>query len=257
MLQCPTFRLPFHTSYAPSYGSGRRDTRTDCLPSRVTTMAANDCLLCGDYHRDEEASGIARFCGRDILSRAMLYQTTDYFLIPAPGSFTPGYLILAPTRHLLNFAQLDHFLLLEAHRLISGVRQVARRRGLQTIVAFEHGGWGVHRQGAGCVEHAHLHLVPSPNPLGLRQALKSHYPERVARDVAGLAEIVADLPYVFLDIGPTAFVYETPMIPSQYVRQLLAAQWGLPEQWDWRRYPFPKVVRQTIELFGTLEVELT
>ena len=72
--------------------------------------------------------------------------------------YSSGHFMVAPTRHLGEFAELDDAEIVEIHRLTAeglvALRSVYRPEGFNL-------GWNLGRiAGAGVVDHVHLHAVP-------------------------------------------------------------------------------------------------
>jgi ATP adenylyltransferase len=72
--------------------------------------------------------------------------------------YSSGHLMVAPTRHTGDFAELEEAEALEIHRLAGqGVGALAQAYGPQGYNL----GWNLGRiAGAGVVDHVHLHVVP-------------------------------------------------------------------------------------------------
>jgi ATP adenylyltransferase len=72
--------------------------------------------------------------------------------------YSPGHLLVAPTRHLGEFDALDDGEALEVHRLAAaGIDALTREYGPQGFNL----GWNLGRvAGAGIADHVHLHVVP-------------------------------------------------------------------------------------------------
>ena len=72
--------------------------------------------------------------------------------------YASGHFMIAPTRHVGDFGELDEAEVLEVHRLASA--GIGALRELYSPQAFNLG-WNLGRAaGAGVVDHVHLHVVP-------------------------------------------------------------------------------------------------
>ncbi len=194
--------------------------------------------------------------GHDVLSRSLLYKDGGMYLTPAPGTLTPGYLIVAPVRHESAIAALREEELCSLARIVDLIREVGRERGLADYVAFEHGMLSPMRRGATCVAHAHLHLCPSPSPGELHSYLQKWYAEESLKHWVDLPAIreQSDAAYLLLqyeDCGTDAPLrtYRVGTVTSQLLRQRLARQWGVGNAWDWRAYPHSANFLSTLDIF--------
>jgi diadenosine tetraphosphate (Ap4A) HIT family hydrolase len=208
-----------------------------------------DCYICGDLYSIPDISGIARLYGSDILEQSILWQNDDLALIPAPGNITPGYLILTTTNHISRFANASIQQLLAAKAILQCIRSIGNDLGMANYVLFEHGGVSINSRGAACIDHAHWHLAPCPEPSLLRMRLKSRFKESSHNDLLDIVSLRDVPPYILLVTEEGIFSYITPEIESQYLRKHLALQWRIPEQWNWRLYPLKSNYLQTLHLF--------
>jgi len=94
----------------------------------------------------------------DDVERLVVYRGRRAFVLLNRYPYTTGHLMVAPTRHLAGFGDLDDAEALEIHRL------AARGMDVLASTVAPHGfnlGWNIGRvAGAGVVDHVHLHVVP-------------------------------------------------------------------------------------------------
>jgi ATP adenylyltransferase len=151
------------------------------------------------------------------------------------GALVEGHLLVIPRRHVLNLQQLDDFEKQSLPRFLGSVKALLTRH-YGPICSFEH---GPVRPGspAGCsIDHAHLHLLPWRG--SLVNAAESSYPSFSWRRTSDLSEALAFhsvCPYLFVqdDDGRASLAID-PKIPSQALRQTIAAAPGRREEWDWK-----------------------
>ena len=124
-------------------------TRPLWAPWRLEYVGSADeqegCIFCIAYEGNDE-EGLVVHRGR----RA--------FVLLNKSPYASGHLLIAPTRHVGDFAELDDDETLEIHRLGSqGMGALAEVYGPQGYNL----GWNLGRiAGAGITDHVHLHLVP-------------------------------------------------------------------------------------------------
>ena len=84
-------------------------------------------------------------------------------------------------------------------------------------------------------DHAHLHAFPVS--VDVRAFLAPRFTEHPVASLADLRGLEAGSGgYLYLRQGGAGFHYPCDVIPSQYIRQIIAAQLGVPERWNWRSY---------------------
>lgn len=214
------------------------------------------CYLCADVARETDSSGIAIKYGADALDDSFLFESESLFVIPAPGTLVVGYLIVAPRWHVRSFAQLSVDELLTAERILRSAERHAETRGLQKYVFFEHGSASSYRVGAACIDHAHLHACPSPEPSEVRIILAT-FGLGLGEEIDGLgnlARVSSGSPYLLVGCAGTWFYYAvSDHLPSQLIRRVIARQIGEPDNWNWRVCPLPERFEQTRRLFKDCE----
>jgi ATP adenylyltransferase len=103
------------------------------------------CLFCTVVKADDE-SGL------------IVHRGQDAFAVLNKFPYASGHLMVAPYRHVGDFAELGDREVLEIHRLagqgMGALHQLYSPQGFNV-------GWNLGRiAGAGVVDHVHLHLVP-------------------------------------------------------------------------------------------------
>ena len=198
---------------------------------------ADLCPMCGDRLRNPNTSGIMRLYGADALPSAILWESEDLYLTPGPGTLMPGYLIVATRRHYMNFAEVPDTALGDLSGLVRAVSEIGATNALAPYLMFEHGSGKGPAKGASCVDHAHMHLAPCRDPDLIQKELEARFAGRALLGVADIRLLNGGEPYVFLHYDGRSYAYETPDIPCQFVRRLLAIEVGMPEQWNWFEHP--------------------
>ena len=163
-----------------------------------------------------------------------ILESRNFVVVPTLGHFIPGWLLVIPREHHLCLGALDDELMSE----LTAVKRKSEDllRGIYgAVIKFEHGPCLSVTVGT-CVAHAHLHIVPTKEDL--RSELASFFR---GREIHGLHELSFlfehKCPYIlYEDDAGSAAVYETPLIPSQFMRMLLARKIGALAKYDWRDY---------------------
>ncbi|MFX0196174.1 MAG: hypothetical protein ACFFCW_08630 [Candidatus Hodarchaeota archaeon] len=180
------------------------------------------------------------------LHDAPLLSSDNFLVVPALGQFVSGYLLIVTRDHVLNTGLLSEHLYDELESLKNEVAATLTQ-AFKPPIFFEHGPASRTLTGGCCIDHAHIHALPAP--VDLSACLSKHFPCRPISSFAELQDVaMARIPYLYIETGPEErYVFKVGVIPRQYLRQVVCAELGLPQLWDWRRYPFHDRIRQTVD----------
>ena len=161
------------------------------------------------------------------------------------GAFVRGYILIVPAAHAFNTRSLEPAAREDLAQFTTAVL-AALESQVGEVTVFEHGScFDDHTRRSACTEHAHLHLVPGQFNLD---------PELPIAEVHdSFADFLAvgpgdGSPYLMLrNPGGAVRVYPDPGI-SQYVRRLIAAALGEPDDWDYAVFPRMANVKATTEM---------
>jgi len=188
----------------------------------------DDCQYC-----DEFEHGFLEVRGQNWGNR-ILFESENFLVFPALGPIVEGHLLLASKRHYIGMGEVPAKLYRELETVQEKVRKVLTEN-YEAPLFFEHGPTSRSRKGGCCLEHAHLHAIP------LRISIFEEIARNFSgRNINGLNELkkqfIKGVPYLFLEEGKKKrYLFEIPgIIPSQYLRQIIAQKIGKPERWDWR-----------------------
>lgn len=212
---------------------------------RIDLNLNNDCRLCQIIYAE----------GAEVnLHDAPLLSTDNFLVVPALGQFVNGYLMIIARDHVLNNGLLSEDLYPELENVKNEVAAVLTQ-AFGPPIFFEHGPASRTHTAGCCIDHAHIHAVPVP--VNLPAYLAKHFPYRSICSLAELKDAaIARKPYLFVETTPKErYVFQVGIIPRQYLRQVICALLGMPELWDWRRYPFHDRISETVHRIAGLRVE--
>ncbi|MEU6215021.1 MULTISPECIES: hypothetical protein [Streptomyces] len=180
-------------------------------------------------------------------SRIITETDNGWVLLPTIGCLTPGYSLYMPREHLDAAADVTPDDLPKVAAGMESMRALIQKQYGPTIVA-EHGPRDC-ELGASCCSHAHLHLIPVPDP----DAILAVY-EKVGGPGQRLSSLL-DLPaaaqtsYLYLSPRPGEHCYwpADGRFARQFVRRVVADQLDIGEQYDWRDHPFTETQHQTYD----------
>ncbi len=174
-----------------------------------------------------------------------LSETTHFKALAAIGAFSPGYMMIVTKGHLASMASIPDSWCDEFLEFRAGIAEVLH--GLYGPVSiFEHANQQVAISSGSCIDHAHIHLCPTVP--GLADRFASAFAVITADNFLAAREKLKDRSYVYLEeLGdaPRVAILTNP-IPSQTIRRLIAADRGIPDEWDWAVSPNLHHVAATI-----------
>lgn len=164
----------------------------------------------------------------------LLAQTSNFEWIPGMGAFIEGYSIVISKAHLLTTGDLELSRIVELERFIREIKELLSVLYGKKSIVFEHG-----EMGSGCIEHHHLHILP----IELRtvpSSLSRQFSYTVISSIMDLCQRRQDnLSYIYLELSNgKQVVFETPQLSRQFMRKVMASEYGCHQDWDWRENPF-------------------
>lgn len=192
-----------------------------------------NCNLCKEEEKEEN----------------ILYKTDNFFIVPTIGPMgIEGYLLICSKEHYMGIGNLPAEQEQELEMFIEKTRQIIAKEYQSEVLVFEHGPRRACHKGGGCLDHAHLHLVPTnADIIGFLSPLFKLEKEKGFERLRRIYE-KAESSYVLIeDQMKERYVIETQIpIPSQYLRQIIAKSSGISE-WDWRSYPDIETFDKTLK----------
>lgn len=192
-------------------------------------MIYNDCKFCNFAYPDNKI--IEEF-------NQQIFSSKNFFLIPAMGQLTDGYVLLCPKKHFKSMGELDKDLHNEYYKFKNYVYNLLSEEYGRKPIFFEHGSSLNHVSGGSSIEHAHLHAIPvelyevpsiiSKNLLGNR--IETYH------EVFKLSKL--GKPYFYFELSNgNMYLYDATTIDPQFGRKVIAHVLGVIDMWDWKIYP--------------------
>lgn len=177
----------------------------------------------------------------------VLYQSENFFVTPTVGEFVKGYLLIIPKAHIMSMAE-DISLLDEFISVLFDIQDILKLTyNVNNFLVWEN---GTGNSGIGkaknSIVHAHVHIAPSlldiekikkislfpMKPISLKNL--SNYKNHSYLLVKGNNNL--------WNINDNSNLY----IPRQFIRQLLADEYNIPNEcWNWRNYPYHELRQET------------
>ena len=172
-----------------------------------------------------------------------LFQNELFVIVPTLGSFVPGYLLLVPRQHTLNFAALRPGHLHAAELLLESTLRRATSIWGDCIV-FEHGPCAADQNHA-CIDHAHWHIVPSAADIESYLHPRIIFAELPRLDEGLENAMWGDQSYLLIKQRGHWLLAESQAPPTQFIRRVLCQLMHLGDVWNWRCHPFYNNIMET------------
>lgn len=189
------------------------------------------CRLCKIVTNDKNAREI---------NDTLIDETENFEWVPGLGAFIEGYSLIVCKQHVLNTGSLNEDVIEELETFIMKIKTTLNLIYNSQSIVFEHGTMGGYNNSGCCIEHHHIHVFPLNVP---------HIPVFLSSNFEILAPIKnmkklkqfnnEKRPYIYYatSLG-IQYVFDAPILPRQYMRQIVATMAECPTDWDWREKPF-------------------
>ena len=216
-----------HTRFRRAIAGEMEGEETEPAPACVHS----ECVFCKEFANPTHSLFYELSGG---MASRLLKEMRHFRLMPPLGSFVEGGLLLTTKEHVLSMAYLSKEGYVELKTFVAEiVANVRRHYGCSPLI-FEHAPLAEGEKGTCCVDHAHFNIFPATVDV---HSLLKDFPHRTIRNFEELESMRERGGYLFLqDNQEIGRIYETGIVPSQYIRRIIAAKLGFPERWHWRDY---------------------
>ena len=92
----------------------------------------------------------------------VLYRTDNFSVTPALGQIgIEGYLLVCSNEHYIGIGDMADEFDIELEEVLAKTKNVIKNNYSVPLVVFEHGPRCGSNTGGSCIDHAHLHIVPT------------------------------------------------------------------------------------------------
>lgn len=180
-----------------------------------------------------------------------VYESENFFVLPTVGQFITGYLLVIPHEHVMSNAELDSQRLEEFKAVLQDVEYLLKLTyNASNVLVWENGsGNGGIGKAKDSIVHSHVHICPSQYTSDKIMEVSGFPFETITldnlKDYKEYSYLLVRSPdHNVWKINNNPNLY----IPRQYVRQLVAEEYGLSgESWNWRTHHFSEKMYQTVE----------
>lgn len=207
----------------------------------------NKCSFCSEINRLTNNNlflSILRFT----LSKEdrILFETDNFIIIPSLGALVPGHLLIVSKLHYISIGHCPASYYSELEYLVNAVRIASKIVFKLPVIAFEHGA-SVEAMGGSSIDHTHLHVLPIDEDV---IEINNSKNIRINDYYELKKQYFNKLPYLYYQsINETNYLIIMDNIPSQYLRQVVAAKLGIIDVWNWKLHHGLDNVKKTMYAF--------
>lgn len=204
----------------------------NCSKNRLRVK--EDCSFCSELNNCEYNNIFLQIFKGSLPSR-ILKETTNFVVMPTLGQIVEGYLLIVSKKHYLSIGDLPYGYFDELSALKKETFDVLTK-AYKSPIFFEHGAISYQQRGGCCVTHLHLNAIPTNVDL-LPKIMQHLEGKRIQSILEIKRQFKKKTPYLFYETPKgEKYLFDAFVIPSQYLRQLLAVELNLRDKWDWRRH---------------------
>ncbi len=209
---------------------------------------AESCVLCSLVGHKAIAENTLIYNNETTEVDLIVYESSNFIVVPELGSIKPGYLMIVPKKHqYLSIAQMPKMYLPEYEQVCEDIEEILKGAfGADKDVSFfEHGsgpsGFTSH---AKSIVHAHVHVV-------IDFTLKQKYLDMVQMKPCPDLSVAANTHYFAYKVGAhgkrSCCYDDNVYVQRQYPRQIMAMEMGLaPNLYNWRKTHFVENIHTTL-----------
>jgi len=199
-----------------------------------------DCLYCKNILTDSKE--------KDVWNRPII-ESQNFVVIPTLGAFLIGWLLIISKMHYLCIGSLPDSLFPELINLKRKVKYILNQT-IGPTISFEHGPCSSYERAGSCIDHAHLHIVPTK--IDLLKDLRKNFKIKKSDTIRESKKFfLQKRPYILYEnVNDNLFYFEVETLPSQYMRRLLAKKLNLYSKYDWRKHSEVKNIIATKDIIS-------
>jgi diadenosine tetraphosphate (Ap4A) HIT family hydrolase len=176
----------------------------------------------------------------------VLLDSPRLVLLPALGALVPGHVLVISRSHSPSLSALGTAAVSEYEDVVLRYRTKLHLQ-VNDVLEAEHGA-GASSRGGGCIEHAHINLIPGvANCIDVLDELLPSI-DRIA-DLHDLTDF-AGQPYIFLRTSTAIRVFDATTAPSQLIRRRICERLGR-DDWDWALFDGYDNISATLAMWAS------
>ncbi len=176
----------------------------------------------------------------------ILFESDNFYVKPALGHFVEGYCLVISKEHLRTMAELSSKEAAELEEVLGETERQLTAIYKNGLCTFEHGAACSSNRAGACIDHAHMHILPTSCDVTARLAALESVRISELRELCDFAN--RGQSYIYYEPQPgERLVYACDdRVPSQFMRRLICKQLDTNRNWDWRVSPYREVIQKFV-----------
>lgn len=194
----------------------------------------NNCTICAEIEGNKDNNLCYAVFNKKIDS--IIKETKKFAVIPSIGPLVEGHILMVSKKHYPSMGALPKKLIPEMLKLKKDCQSALLKIYHKKSICFEHGVVDSNpgKKAGCCVDHLHLHIIPAE--IDIIDEMKKNFRAEKINSFNQLADkFQKKTPYLFYeDNDEEKYVFNAPLVISQYLRMIVADKLGVIDRWDWK-----------------------
>jgi diadenosine tetraphosphate (Ap4A) HIT family hydrolase len=189
------------------------------------------CLMC-DIIAGESWVPFRSFFSKEEAPSELLYETKNFGVIADIGPIVEGHCLVIAKEHIPSFACISQEAFSELAQVKERITKILSSVYTHPI-AFEHGAATFTKNAGCCIDHAHLHVIPTEQDI--LSTINKDFSFSQLESYLDTQVYARKQGYLFYENHQgQQYLAEVNNAPTQYFRRVLATLLKNPESWNWR-----------------------
>lgn len=186
------------------------------------------CFLCAALDCDPDRP-LRHVVSDDELDSEILHEELDFSVMLDVAPISEGHLLLLTNDHVPSFASLPSGAIARADALLRYAVDILEKVYNGPVLAFEHGSDGLGGKAGGCIDHAHIHVMPN---VALLTGLESwRLAFRALKNFGDVTQFAGAEYFMMRDSSAISCAIAPASLPTQLARKLLASNHDAAPDW--------------------------
>ena len=199
------------------------------------------CIFCNEIAKVEALRSMGKKQNA-LHNQSYIAETESLILLPDVNPIVPGHILIVTKKHMLGFAQAEKKIFEDFSKINDFLINFSSQYS-NNYFFFEHGASKIIKNTGGCIDHAHIHFIPSA--IDILPYIAPFSQKKVSLEPILMSSAFPEngVDYLFyqnMDGNGCIILEPKKPLPRQFVRMIMAKEYGLKE-WDWRKSPLGKI----------------
>lgn len=175
---------------------------------------------------------------------ASIFEFPNFLVVPDMAPLAEGHTLMVSKIHAPSIASLNQKKFTEFVKIKRKLKKIMTQAYRKPIF-FEHGDIAKTKRAACCIDHAHMHCLPSN--VKILEDIQRDFKGTEIKNIQKLRAAAGKKYIYFEDTSGKMYLFDAPRLPGQYLRKLIAEKIGNPEKWDFAIFTNHESALKTLE----------